>query len=57
MKFGYDFMGPDRLLFASDHPWVQPSLILDGLRSLQLPADDEQKILGSNARKLFGVTA
>jgi predicted TIM-barrel fold metal-dependent hydrolase len=53
MRFGYDFMGPDRLLFASDHPWVDPRLILDGLRSLKLPAGDEDKILAGNAQRLF----
>lgn len=53
MRFGYDFMGPDRLLFASDHPWVQPQVISADLRSLQLPAADEQKIFCDNARALF----
>jgi predicted TIM-barrel fold metal-dependent hydrolase len=55
MKFGYDFMGPDRLLYASDHPWVDPQLIADGLRSLKLPAADERKIFSENAVKLFGL--
>jgi predicted TIM-barrel fold metal-dependent hydrolase len=53
MRFGYDFMGSERLLFASDHPWVDPQLILDGLRSLKLPAADEEKILAGNAQRLF----
>ena len=41
MRYCYDFMGPDRLLFASDRPWVNPKEILDGLRSLGLPPADE----------------
>jgi predicted TIM-barrel fold metal-dependent hydrolase len=53
MRFCYDFMGPDRLLFASDRPWVDPKEILDGLRSLGLPPADERKILGGNACGLF----
>jgi predicted TIM-barrel fold metal-dependent hydrolase len=53
MKFAYDFMGPDRLLYASDHPWVEPQLISEGLRSLRLPAADERKIFCDNARSLF----
>jgi predicted TIM-barrel fold metal-dependent hydrolase len=53
MKFAYDFMGPDRLLYASDHPWVEPQLISDGLGSLRLPAADERKIFRDNARTLF----
>ena len=55
MRFALDFSGPDRLLFSSDHPWVQPKEILDPFLSLKLPAATEQKILSGNARKLFGV--
>jgi predicted TIM-barrel fold metal-dependent hydrolase len=55
MRYCYDFMGPDRLLFASDRPWVNPKEILDGLRSLGLPLADEKKILETNARSLFRV--
>jgi predicted TIM-barrel fold metal-dependent hydrolase len=53
IRYGYDFVGPDSLLYASDHPWVAPGLILDCLRNLRLPAEDEQKALGGNARRLF----
>jgi len=53
MRFALDFSGPDKLLFASDHPWVQPKEILDPFFSLKLPAATEQKILSGNARKLF----
>lgn len=53
MRFAVDFSGPDRLLFSSDHPWVQPREILDPLLSLKLPAATEAKILSGNARTLF----
>lgn len=53
MEFAWKFTGPDRLLFASDHPWVEPALILDCLRQAGLPREDEEKILSGNARKLF----
>jgi predicted TIM-barrel fold metal-dependent hydrolase len=46
-------VGPDRLLFGSDHPWVDPALIVDTVRSVGLPAEDERKIFRENARKLF----
>ncbi|MBL9202493.1 MAG: amidohydrolase [Opitutaceae bacterium] len=55
MRFALDFSGPDKLLFSSDHPWVQPKEILDPFLSLKLPAATEQKVLSGNARKLFGV--
>lgn len=53
MRFALDFSPEDKLLFSSDHPWVQPKEILDPLRSLNLPASTEAKILESNARRLF----
>jgi predicted TIM-barrel fold metal-dependent hydrolase len=53
MRFALDFSGADKLLFASDHPWVQPKEILEPLRSLQLPANTETLILRGNARQLF----
>lgn len=56
MRYCYDMFGPDRLLFASDHPWVAPTLILDALKSLHLPTADEQQILTHNARSLFNIT-
>jgi predicted TIM-barrel fold metal-dependent hydrolase len=55
MKFAVEFMGVERLLYASDHPWVDPKLILEGLRSLGLPARDENRILRDNARHIFGL--
>lgn len=55
MRFALDFSSADRLLFSSDHPWVEPQAILEPLRSLNLPAATEAQILGGNARELFGL--
>ena len=53
VKFGHDFIGPDRLLFSSDHPWVEPTLIVETVRAAGLPVASEEKIFAANARKLF----
>jgi predicted TIM-barrel fold metal-dependent hydrolase len=53
IRYGYDFVGPDRLIYASDHPWVDPKLIAENVRSLKFPAADEAKIFSGNARRLF----
>lgn len=53
MRFAVEFSGPDRLLFSSDHPWVEPGEILGPLRSLGLPPAAETAILAGNARGLF----
>jgi aminocarboxymuconate-semialdehyde decarboxylase len=55
MRFALDFSSPDKLLFSSDHPWVDPKVILNPLQSLNLPADTIAKILGGNARALFNL--
>ena len=55
MKFGYEFAGADRLLFASDHPWVDPRLIIERFEDLTLPAADRAKIYHENARRLFAL--
>lgn len=55
IRYAYDMVGPDRLLYGSDHPWVDPSLIIENVKSLGLPAEDERKIFRDNAVKLFGL--
>jgi predicted TIM-barrel fold metal-dependent hydrolase len=53
IRFAYDFSGPEKLLYASDHPWVEPQLIADALTGLKLPAAHEAQIFGGNAQRLF----
>ncbi|MDA0204758.1 MAG: amidohydrolase family protein [Acidobacteria bacterium] len=53
IQYGIDFVGVDRMLYSSDHPWVDPKTIGGHLQSLGLPPADEAKIFGGNARQLF----
>jgi predicted TIM-barrel fold metal-dependent hydrolase len=53
MRFVLDLSRADKPLFSTEHPWVQPKETLDPLRSLNLPAATEAKILDGNARQLF----
>jgi|LakMenEpi03Aug12_release.lakeMendotaPanAssembly.Ray.scaffolds.fasta_scaffold00031_121 predicted TIM-barrel fold metal-dependent hydrolase len=53
IRFALDFSSADKLLFSSDHPWVQPAEILEPLRSLEINPADEAKILAGNAWSLF----
>lgn len=57
IRYGIDFVGVDRMLYSSDHPWVKPSLILSLVDSLELSASDRQKVLNGNATRLFGLEA
>jgi predicted TIM-barrel fold metal-dependent hydrolase len=55
IKYCYDLVGADQLLYASDHPWVEPELISRCIRQLNLSSEEEVKIFGENARRLFGL--
>jgi len=53
VRYGYDFAGPDRLLYASDHPWVDPQLIIRAVEQANIPEADREKIWSANAKRLF----
>lgn len=55
VHYAYDFAGPDRLLFGSDHPWVSIDTMLDLVKHLDIPEQDRAKILGLNASTLFKI--
>jgi predicted TIM-barrel fold metal-dependent hydrolase len=55
LRLVYDFAGPSRLIFGSDHPWVSPSHITQVMDSLQLPPAELEQIMGGNAQRLFGI--
>ena len=53
IQYGLNFIGEDRLLYASDHPWVDPKLIIKNVESLKLGDATKSKIYHDNARRLF----
>jgi predicted TIM-barrel fold metal-dependent hydrolase len=55
MRLLLDLAGPERLLFGSDYPWVQPALMLETFNSLELSPPDRQAILHRNATHLFNL--
>ncbi len=55
IRYGIDFVGVDRMLYSSDHPWVDPSLIAGHVESLKLTAADEAKVFTTNAKRLFNL--
>lgn len=55
LEYAYQFAGPDRLLFGSDHPWVNIETLLDFVVQLDIPDQDRAKIMGLNAAALFKV--
>ena len=54
-RYAYDFAGPARLLFGSDHPWVGVDVILELVQALDIPEADRARIMGLNAASLFKI--
>jgi uncharacterized protein len=50
---GYDFFGPDRIVFGSDFPFATLDEVLPAVMEWELPPQDKRKILDGNARRLF----
>ncbi len=55
IRYGIDYVGVERMLYSSDHPWVDPKTIAAHIQSLGLPPEDEAKIFGGNAERLFNL--
>ena len=55
MRFAYDFAGPDRLLFGSDHPWVDIRTFVELVEGMEITEEDKARIFGGNAQRLFGI--
>jgi predicted TIM-barrel fold metal-dependent hydrolase len=55
IKYACDFATTDKILYSSDHPWVDPQIIIDQIEGQKLPAADLSKIYSGNARALFRI--
>ncbi|MBC8231897.1 amidohydrolase [bacterium] len=55
IRFAYDFAGPERLLFGSDHPWVDIKGFIKLIEEMDIPQEDKNKIFGLNAQGLFNL--
>ncbi|APO77066.1 amidohydrolase 2 family protein (plasmid) [Rhizobium etli 8C-3] len=54
---GLTFFGTDRIVFATDAPFAPVRETFDALNELDLAAQDRQKILEGNARKLLKLSS
>jgi predicted TIM-barrel fold metal-dependent hydrolase len=53
LAFALDFWGPDKILFATDHPFTNIQPYVDLVQSADISQADKDKIFGGNARHLF----
>jgi len=52
-----EIAGSDHILFGSDYPLLAPTRLIKEIKSLNLPSDVENQILGGNASRLLGMTS
>ena len=57
MEFAIRFYGADHVMYGSDYPCWMPADALRFLAEVGLGAEDREKIMGANARKLFNLDA
>jgi predicted TIM-barrel fold metal-dependent hydrolase len=50
-------VGPDRLLFGSDAPLLDPAFVLGTYREAGIPRDRLGDVFAGTARRLFGLAA
>lgn len=55
LEFALKFWGPDRVMFASDHPWLDIQPFVDLVEGAGLPPGDKAKVYAENAKKLFRI--
>ncbi len=58
---GYAFFGPDRMMYGTDYPFGAEDgedfirSNLEGIKALNIPKEEKEKILGENAKKLLKI--
>ena len=55
LRFAIDFYGVDHVMFGDDFPCWNPESALKVLDEIGLSAVDREKIMNSNARRIFGL--
>jgi aminocarboxymuconate-semialdehyde decarboxylase len=57
MKFAIEFFGVDRVMYGSDYPCWDPKAALEFFEAIGLSADDREKLLDGNARRILQLDA
>lgn len=53
LQYAYQFSGAHRLLFGTDHPWVDMPRFVRLIEEMPIPEEDKARIFGENAKILF----
>ena len=55
LQYAYEFAGAERLLFGTDHPWVDMPRFVGLIEEMRISEADKACIFGENAKKLFNL--
>lgn len=55
MKFAVEYYGVDHVMYGSDYPCWSPAAALEFFDGIGLSAEDQEKILNTNARRILGL--
>ena len=55
LQYAYEYSGADRLLFGTDHPWVDMPRFVRLIEEMPIAEEDKARIFGENAKKLFNL--
>ena len=55
LQYAYQFVGEHRLLFGTDHPWVDMPQFVHLIEDIDIPDTARARIFGENAAILFGL--
>ena len=55
LQYAYAYSGADRLLFGTDHPWVDMPRFVRLIEEMPIPETDKALIFGKNAIALFNL--
>ena len=53
VKAALEALGPDKVLFAADHPMEVQKAAVDEMEAIKLPASVKKKVFETNARRVF----
>ena len=53
LHYAYQFIGEHRLLFGTDHPWVDMLRFVALIEEMNIPDTARRRIFGENAAELF----
>ena len=56
LQYAFDFSGPQRLVLGTDHPWVDPQLMIAFVEDMKISEQEKKLIFSGNAVNLLGIS-